>query len=223
MALPLIGGQTSIFFELGGKVRKIIKAYLGSYFADGVSFITQQQLSFLHSQVGQVVFDRQTISVFEYAVGVIRRQVNGISNFAVGNLFSKVFLAVLADLARNGGEEYVVLMDIAERQNISEKYLEGIVAALSRCGFLQTQRGRGGGYYMVDTPFELAELKLLVDAVYASKFITARKSKVLIEKLGRFTSRYRQEELDRKVLSDMAINDPEAFAALVEVSKAALK
>ena len=37
------------------------------------------------------------------------------------------------------------------------------------------QRGRGGGYYMVDTPFELAELKLLVDAVYASKFITARK------------------------------------------------
>ena len=53
-------------------------------------------------------------------------------------------LRVMADLARNGGEEYVVLMDIAERQNISEKYLEGIVAALSRCGFLQTQRGRGG-------------------------------------------------------------------------------
>jgi len=50
-------------------------------------------------------------------------------------------LRVMADLARNGGEEYVVLMDIAERQNISEKYLEGIVAALSRCGFLQT-RGR---------------------------------------------------------------------------------
>ena len=49
-------------------------------------------------------------------------------------------LRVMADLARNGGEEYVVLMDIAERQNISEKYLEGIVAALSRCGFLQTQR-----------------------------------------------------------------------------------
>ena len=61
-------------------------------------------------------------------------------------------------------------------------------------------RGRGGGYYMTDALFELAELKLLVDAVYASKFITARKSKVLIDKLGQFTSRYRQEELDRKVL-----------------------
>ena len=62
------------------------------------------------------------------------------------------------------------------------------------------QRGRGGGYYMTEAPFELAELKLLVDAVYASKFITARKSKILIDKLGQFTSKYRQEELDRKVL-----------------------
>ena len=61
-------------------------------------------------------------------------------------------------------------------------------------------RGRGGGYYMTETLFELAELKLLVDAVYASKFITARKSKTLIDKLGQFTSRYRQAELDRKVL-----------------------
>lgn len=62
------------------------------------------------------------------------------------------------------------------------------------------RRGRGGGYYMADGPFELAELKLLVDAVYASRFITARKSKTLINKLGRFTSRYKQEALDRKVL-----------------------
>ena len=65
---------------------------------------------------------------------------------------------------------------------------------------IEQQRGRGGGYYMTDAPFELAELKLLVDAVYASKFITARKSKILIDKLGQFTSTYRQEELDRKVL-----------------------
>ena len=65
-------------------------------------------------------------------------------------------LRVMADLARNGGEEYVVLMDIAERQNISEKYLEGIVAALSRCGFLQTQRGRGGGYRLARCPEEYA-------------------------------------------------------------------
>ena len=65
---------------------------------------------------------------------------------------------------------------------------------------IMQKRGRGGGYYMTDAPFELAELQLLVDAVYASKFITARKSKVLIDKLGQFTCCYRQEELNRKVL-----------------------
>ncbi|MDD4851117.1 MAG: WYL domain-containing protein [Gemmiger sp.] len=70
-------------------------------------------------------------------------------------------------------------------------------------------RGRGGGYYMVDTPFELPELKLLVDAVYASKFITAKKSKTLIDKLGRFTSRYREEELDRMVLVSGRIKSQE--------------
>lgn len=63
-------------------------------------------------------------------------------------------LRVMADLARNGGEGYVVLMDIAQRQSISEKYLEGIVAALSRSGFLQTQRGRGGGYRLACRPEE---------------------------------------------------------------------
>ena len=62
------------------------------------------------------------------------------------------------------------------------------------------RRGPGGGYYLAQGPFELAELKLLVDAVYASRFITARKSRTLIDKLGQFTSRYRQEALDRKVL-----------------------
>ena len=36
-------------------------------------------------------------------------------------------------------------------------------------------RGRGGGYYLASRRFELAELKLLVDAVQASKFITTKK------------------------------------------------
>ena len=63
-------------------------------------------------------------------------------------------LRVMADLAGHGDEGYVILMDIAQRQGISEKYLEGIVAALGRSGFLQTQRGRGGGYRLTRRPEE---------------------------------------------------------------------
>ena len=41
--------------------------------------------------------------------------------------------------------EYVVLMDIAKREELSEKYLEGILASLSHAGFVKALRGRGGG------------------------------------------------------------------------------
>ena len=61
-------------------------------------------------------------------------------------------LRIMIDLAQHNDGEFVVLMDIARRQSISEKYLEGIVATLSRQGFLQAQRGRGGGYRLARTP-----------------------------------------------------------------------
>jgi predicted DNA-binding transcriptional regulator YafY len=47
--------------------------------------------------------------------------------------------------------------------------------------------------------FELAELKMLVDAVQSSKFITAKKSRELISRLERFTSIYKSKELSRQV------------------------
>lgn len=63
-------------------------------------------------------------------------------------------LNVMLDLARNSTGEHIVLMDVAERTGISEKYLESILAALSREGLLSAQRGRGGGYLLTRTPEE---------------------------------------------------------------------
>lgn len=56
-----------------------------------------------------------------------------------------------------------------------------------------------GGYYLASREFELAECKLLVDAVQASRFITAKKSKELIGKLEKLTSRYEAGRLQRQV------------------------
>lgn len=56
-----------------------------------------------------------------------------------------------------------------------------------------------GGYYMASREFELAELKLLVDAVQSSKFITQKKSKELIGKLEKLTSKYEAKQLQRQV------------------------
>ena len=54
-------------------------------------------------------------------------------------------------------------------------------------------------YYIASRMFELPELKLLVDAVQASKFITARKSGELIKKLESFSSTYEAMRLQRQV------------------------
>ncbi len=61
-------------------------------------------------------------------------------------------LRVMIDLAEHNNGEYIVLMDIARRQDISEKYLEGILAILSRRGFVLALRGRGGGYRLARAP-----------------------------------------------------------------------
>lgn len=62
------------------------------------------------------------------------------------------------------------------------------------------QRKRGTYLYHVgEREFELAELKLLVDAVQSSKFITATKSKKLIKKLSGFLSKYDAKKLQRQV------------------------
>lgn len=61
-------------------------------------------------------------------------------------------------------------------------------------------RERPAGYYLASRQFELAELKLLVDAVQASKFITSRKSGELIAKLETLCSRAQARQLHRQVV-----------------------
>lgn len=57
-------------------------------------------------------------------------------------------------------------------------------------------------YFIGDRLFELPELKLLVDAVESSRFITSKKSGDLIRKLGQLTSNTQAEQLDRHIYMD---------------------
>ena len=54
-------------------------------------------------------------------------------------------------------------------------------------------------YHVVNRPFELAELKLLVDAIQSSKFITERKTNALIKKLEKLVSKFDAQKLQRQV------------------------
>lgn len=63
----------------------------------------------------------------------------------------------------------------------------------------QTSRGKLFGYYVASRRFELPELKLLVDSVQSSKFITQRKTNELIRKIETLASRYDAQRLQRQV------------------------
>lgn len=64
---------------------------------------------------------------------------------------------------------------------------------------VQEQQGKTYLYHVASRQFELAELKLLVDAIQSSKFITEKKSKQLIKKLEGFASCYEAKQLQRQV------------------------
>ncbi|MBP5188394.1 MAG: Rrf2 family transcriptional regulator [Fibrobacterales bacterium] len=55
-------------------------------------------------------------------------------------------LRLLIDVAQNRGDSPVTLREIAERQNISEPYLEQVAIALRRAGYIRSVKGAGGGY-----------------------------------------------------------------------------
>ncbi|MCL2238777.1 MAG: hypothetical protein FWC07_02355 [Defluviitaleaceae bacterium] len=62
-----------------------------------------------------------------------------------------------------------------------------------------TVKTKARGYYIGHRQFELPELKLLVDAVQSSRFITEKKSKELIAKLSSLTSQAQAADLKRQV------------------------
>ena len=96
-----------------------------------------------------------------------------------------------ADLC-NALEEYGIT---AERKSIYSD-----IEALQDYGMdIVQKKGTNSGYYVASREFELAELKILVDAAQASKFITKKKTEELIKKLEGLTSRYEARQLQRDV------------------------
>ena len=59
-------------------------------------------------------------------------------------------LRAMVDLATHDG--WVSLGDVSERQNISRKYLEQVIALMHRAGYVESLRGKGGGYRLTRAP-----------------------------------------------------------------------
>lgn len=73
-------------------------------------------------------------------------------------------LRMVVDLAENSENTYISLKDIAQRQNISKKYLEQIVPLLSNNGILRTNRGNKGGYMLSKKPCDISVAEVITAA-----------------------------------------------------------
>lgn len=78
-------------------------------------------------------------------------------------------LTVMVDLARHGENDYVSLTDVAERENLSIKYLESIISILNKGGMLVSARGKNGGYKLAREPkeYNISEILLLTEGSLA--------------------------------------------------------
>lgn len=78
-----------------------------------------------------------------YRVEVLRVKISTKGRYA---------LRMMLDLAQHKDSGYVALKDIAQRQNISKKYLEQIVPLMNKADILKTNRGYQGGYMLARDP-----------------------------------------------------------------------
>ncbi len=97
------------------------------------------------------------------------------------------------------------LVELLEAQGIrcERKSVYSDIEALGALGYdIKLRRGRGGGYFLASRTFDLAELKLLVDAVQASRVVSGTTSRRLIHKLEKLCSNYEGSQLQRQVYVD---------------------
>lgn len=70
-------------------------------------------------------------------------------------------LRIMLELAQYDNSSFIPLPIIAEKQEISEKYLESIIAILSKAGLVEGMRGKGGGYRLKRAPKEYSAGEIL--------------------------------------------------------------
>lgn len=123
------------------------------------------------------------------------------------NPYQKLKLLYVKDfLERRSDEEHPVsvrdIINYLDRNGISaeRKSIYDDIEALRDFGMdIVNVKGKQPGYYLASREFEMPELKLLVDAVAAAKFLTDKKSQGIIKKIAAFAGEHQAGELKRVV------------------------
>ena len=129
-------------------------------------------------------------------------------------------LRVMIDLAEHQSEDFIPLKVIAERQEISEKYLESIIKLLVKAKLLNGLRGKGGGYQLTRAPEQytvgsilrlteesLAPVACLEDGAASCPRMASCRTLPLWQGLNKVINDY----LDNFTLADLMHSDPDGY------------
>lgn len=116
-------------------------------------------------------------------------------------LYLRDYLRRNTDEAHPANAEALIAFLAGKGISAERKSIYRDIEALSEYGMeIRRKRGRNGGYYVTQRDFELSELKLLVDAVLSSRFLSSAQSAALIRKLAALSSSHEAELLRREIV-----------------------
>lgn len=127
-------------------------------------------------------------------------------NHKLKTLYIKQFIESRTDAEHGVGTEEILVYLESLGISAERKSIYSDIELLKSYGMdIEIVRGKRSEYRLMSRGFQLPELKLLVDAVGASRFITRKKSLELIKKLEEFASVYDARELRRNIHVDNRI------------------
>ncbi|MDD2533844.1 MAG: WYL domain-containing protein [Eubacteriales bacterium] len=116
-------------------------------------------------------------------------------------------LYMMKFLLENSDEDHPVTLEAIQQDlqihgiEAERKSIYNDINLLREYGLdIANQRGRDSNYRLLSRPFELAELKLLVDAVESSRFVTAKKTRELVAKIAGLTSKNQAKSLQHQLI-----------------------
>ena len=128
-------------------------------------------------------------------------------------------LRLMLDLAMNGENNVVRIKDIAERQQISDKYLEQIISVLNKAGYVRSTRGPQGGYLLRKAPEDITVGMVLrlteggispVACLDADEFQCDREARCSTIGLWRRLDKAIRDVVDTTTIADLVSERPEA-------------
>ncbi len=129
-------------------------------------------------------------------------------------------LRVMIDLAEHQGEGFIPLKAIAQRQGISEKYLESIMKLLVKAKLLNGLRGKGGGYQLTRAPEQYTAGSILrmteesmapVSCLESDAEACPRAAECRTLPLWKGLDKVINDYLDNFTLADLMHSDPDGY------------